>query len=569
MSQPIVHGNDWRSLAVPAPGTWTPTKTVTVLMLAWQPKHLDVVLAALAAQTYPAELTEVIVVDDGNTPPVELPALRPERTRVVRVADGWGCANGVETGVAAATGEIIVRLDDDMLVFADHVENHARWHHVIDHAVVLGTKRFVDPEVAMSPEEVRTAVADGSIATLHDWESSQPHAWVEALWEATDDLTTAGWGAARCVVGATLSMTRAMYEASGGLDRRLRTGEDSALGQHLAEAGAVFVPDHDARAWHLGLSHAMQDPDLVNQVNEPAFADLLPSMRGKRQRRGRTYQVPYVEVVVAVTPTLSDPALVDLPTREGALARVQRCVDSLLDQDLDDLRVVLVGEWSLLGDERVSVLRDPLRDLRVLHRGYVHEPRVDLVEPGDPVLSGRSRSPLRLALARADVALLPPAVRVLAADLERTHHALRVLVDADGAEVARLERTAAYARASWHLDLGDVEGADAFVTQAFGAGQVLAREAGVVAALERSIPRYRRDWAPPVDPDESWEQARKELRNALRPQRRAGASIGVADGRPTAPGEPVAGAHREGAHEATQAERPATLRAALSRFLRS
>lgn len=543
MSQPIVRGNDWRTLPVPATGGWTPTKTVSVVMLAWRPTTLDVVLAALAAQTYPSELMEVLVVDDGNTPPVELPDLRPENTRVVRVEEGWGCANGVETGVAAATGEIIVRLDDDMLVFADHVENHARWHHVVDHAVVLGTKRFVDPEVGLTPEQVRDAVADGSIATLHDWDSAQPHTWVEDLWEATDDLTTAGFGAFRCVVGATISMTKVMYEASGGLDRRLRTGEDSALGHHLAEAGAVFVPDHEARAWHLGLSHAMQDPDLVNQVNAPAFADLLPSMRGKRQRRGRTYQVPYLEVVVPATATLTDPDLADLPALQGGLARVQRCVDSLLDSDMDDLRVVLVGEWSRLGEERVSVLRDPLRDLRVLHRSYVHEPRVELVEPTSPVLERRSRSPLRLVLTSAELALVAPAARVLSADLERTHHGLRVFSDVDGQVVARLERTAAYARAAWHLAAdgreGDLAAADAFVDEAFGTGEVLASEAGFVPALERPVARYRRDWAPPVDPHDSWVQARKELRNGVRPHRRAAGAAAAAAAVEGVAGEPV------------------------------
>ena len=518
--QPVIRGNDWRSqLTPPAPGSWTPTKTVSVLMLAWQPTVLEPVLAALAAQTYPADLMEVLVVDDGNTPALELPEIRPAHTRIVRVSDGWGCANGVETAVAASTGEILVRLDDDMLVFADHIENHARWHHLIDHAVVLGTKRFVDPDLALTPAQVRDAVADGSIATLHDWDTSQPHAWVEDLWRQSDDLTTAGFGAFRCVVGATLSVTRAMYDSSDGLDRRLRTGEDTVLGHHLAEAGAVFIPDHEARSWHLGLSHAMQDPDLVNQYNAPAFADQLPSMRGKRQRRGRVYQVPYVEVVVSVSDVLADEAYADLPTREGALARVQRCVDSVLDSDLDDLRVLLVGEWDRLGDERVSPLRDPLRALRILHRGYEHEPRVRLVREDDPVLRERSGSPMRLVLGSADVALVAPTVRAITGDLERTHHGLRVFRGDDGQVVARLERTAAFARASWHVDPSDGPGLDAFVEAAFGARDVPAVEAGFVPSLERRVKRYSRLWLPAEDPDDSWRQARSDLRSALKPFR--------------------------------------------------
>src|SRR5690606_22376767 len=139
-------------------------------------------------------------------------------------------------------------------------------------------------------------------------------------------------------------------------------------------------------------------------------------------------------------------------------------------------------------------LRDPLRDLRVLHRSYEHEPRVEFVAETDQVLRGLSRSPLRLVLGSPDVAMVAPPVRAITGDLERTHHGLRVFRGDDGQVVARLERTAAFARAGWHVDLADGAAADAFVDEAFGSAEVSANEAGFVPALERKVKRYSRVW---------------------------------------------------------------------------
>src|SRR5690606_4342864 len=116
---PVVRRNDWKTLRVPELGTWTPTRSMSVVMPAWGTGPLDAVLAGLAAQTYPEHLFEVVIVDDGNSPPVELPEVRPAHTRLVRVTEGWGRANASEVGTARSDGEIVLWLDADMLAFRE------------------------------------------------------------------------------------------------------------------------------------------------------------------------------------------------------------------------------------------------------------------------------------------------------------------------------------------------------------------------------------------------------------------------------------------------------------------
>ncbi|QCX26203.1 glycosyltransferase family A protein [Nocardioides jishulii] len=512
--RPITPGNDWRPVVPPALGEWTPTRSLCVVMPAHNPKHLATVLASLAAQTYPAELTEVVVVDDGSEPAVVLPDVRPERTRVVRVTEGWGRANALACGAAASDSEILMWLDDDMLVLRHHLEAHARWHHLVEHFVVLGDKRFVEPAevgihpwgtapqraASLTPEQVRAAVANNAAADLWDWETSDPHTWVEDIWAVTDDLATAGTGAFVSLVGATVSMTRALHDAAGGPVRDLRLGEDTVFGHQVAEAGAVLLPDHEARSWHLGLSHAMRHAEQVKAHNQPLFAHLVPSLRPRRVQHGRAWAVPFVEVVV--------PA-------EGSHLPVQACVDSLLDQDMDDHVVVLVGEWSQLDEGRVRPLADEHFELRWLQRMYRDEPRVQLLEPDDPRVTGFSRSPLRLRLSGTDLAPARATLRLLVTDLDRTQHGLRVLTDDDGEVVARLERTAAFARTQWYDGVSSDAERDAMVTASHGSSTRPASDAGFVPSERRLRPRFGVWRDPAMDADASWRKLQRQMaRNA-------------------------------------------------------
>ena len=425
-TQPLVRRNEWRSLPERELGRWTPTRSVSVVVPTWNAATtLPVVLAGLAAQTYPAHLLEVVVVDDGNPDPVTLPEVRPQNTRVVRVTDGWGRANACHTGALASDGEVIHWLDADMLTFAEHVEAQLRWHHAIDYAVVLGTKRFVDPAplTGRSMAAIRDDVASHQIATTWDWDAEETHKWVEGMWRRTDDLTLAGPRAFRAHVGATGSLTRELYLASGGMATGLRLGEDMELGHRLAEAGGVLIPEHASRAWHLGRTHVMEHRDQINRYNDAFLANLVPTMRPKRTRRGRHYEVPFLEVVVDA---------------RGARAEdVIGVVDSTLASSLDDLRIVVLGRWSSLTDERQSPLSDPRIEQRIVHRTYIGDQRVELL--GEVPVA--RRSPWRLTLDGVSLAPTEPAIEALLDDLEAHHDGLAVI---DG--VGRLERTAAVSR---------------------------------------------------------------------------------------------------------------------------
>jgi GT2 family glycosyltransferase len=400
-------------------------------------ESLNLTLASLARQTYPAELLEVVIADDGSAPPIELPKIRPENCRIVRVGDhsaGWGRANALHVGAMNSTGEIIHWLDADMVVFPEHVEAQARWHHVSEEVVTLGYKRFVTGW--STPDEIAERCAAGTIDTLFALTDTEPHDYVEKIIEDTDQLRAGDHLNFRAHVGATAALTRRLYEETGGLDTELRLGEDTEFGYRLTQAGAAFVPEPRARSWHMGPSNMMRRGDELRRYNWPFLADLMPQPRWLRSVGNRGWKVPLVTAVV--------PA-------EGSFELIKTCVDLLLMSDLTDLRVLLVADWAALSRGRMAVLRDPHLDLRLVEATYRHEPRVALVSaaPDDaypspyllrvPVTTGVDANTVRRLVNAADrwqVGL----VRVLSPKASSAEHTLALWRTSALRRAARVKR---------------------------------------------------------------------------------------------------------------------------------
>ena len=491
----VIRRNDWAPLADMTRHVQPRLRVSVVIPARGGQDRLDLTLAALAAQTYPADLTEVVVVDDGSSPALALPALRPANCRIVRAPEtGWGRAHACHTGALAATGEVLHWLDADMLAFPDHIEQQLRWHHVADYLVTIGYKRLVG-HWSLTPEQVHAAARDGRMAELFTAEETQPHAWVERLIGDSDDLRSADAEAFRAAVGSTSALRRELYLDAGGMDTSLRLGEDSELGYRLAQRGAVFIPVRAARSWHLGIPTATRSPDLVRRYNMPHLANRAPLPRFRRWQAGRTWRVPYVEVVVDAS--------------AAGYEWVAACVDSVLAGTLTDCRVSVVGPWSALDDARTSPLEDEHGDLRLVREHVAGDTRVTLVErvPASPFPATfrLTLGPGR-ALSRATLERL-----VAAADAARAG-LVEVSPEPCG---ARLWRTAAVERA--RRVLPDIDQTDA-VARVWGRSALDGRAIGLldVAALDPPALRalVRRTPADAGGPALRWSRAARRIRRA-------------------------------------------------------
>ncbi|WP_158088687.1 glycosyltransferase [Thermoactinospora rubra] len=400
----LIRHNDYGSLDPPALGTWEPELTVSVVIPARNCQEgLERTLASLAEQTYPRDLMEVVVVDDGSDPP-----LRAEGARVVRVANGWGRGAARQAGADAASGQVIHWLDSDMMLAEDHIEAHMRWHHLTPYVVVIGDVTF------LTPEEVK------------------PRYTADML-ESTRRLRDAGGSAYLLHTGATTSVRAALLRAAGGVDASLNMAEDTELGYRLAQAGAVFVPDEEARAWHVGESTVMRRQQEVHRHNWSYLGDYIPDLRWLRGHPRRQWLVPYVMVVVEA----------------GGYEETRASVDSALAGTVPDVAVTLVGPWSSLPGGRRECLDEPLLDLRLTRHLYTHEPRVRFAESPPASVAPTPyllRLPTGWSLGADTLARL---VRLAEADTLGLV-SVALAETPEGVVTARLERTAAFARARFH-----------------------------------------------------------------------------------------------------------------------
>ncbi|GII91251.1 glycosyltransferase [Sinosporangium siamense] len=437
--QPLIRHNDYSPISPPPLSGWTPSLSVSVVVPAHcNQEALDLTLAALAAQTYPAHLMEVVVVDDGSAPPLRLPGIAPEHTRLVRLGrearDGeWGIAHAVNMGVRAAEGELIQRLDADMVTCREHIKALARWHHKAHHLVTIGIKRFTD-DVSHSPGDVHDKVAMGAFEALFPAESTVPSS-TSATIARTDGLRTSRNPYHVCT-GPTLSLRKETFQAVGGLDTQVLRGEDTEFAYRLAMHGVVFIPDMAADAVHLGLPSQRREPGRAVRAVEPFLAHRVPLRRDLRKEPGRHWLVPYIEIVFEVGGVAQE------VVREG--------VGAALSGSLQDVVVTLIAPWSALPAGRRPVLEDPSFDLRALREHYSHDERVRL---RDEVAVSPSPVPYRY-VGPVDVPLGRRTLEKMVETVQRERPGVLV-IDLPGGRTATLERTDALNRARLLAAPGD------------------------------------------------------------------------------------------------------------------
>jgi len=115
----IYYWQSWLSIPYFKPSGYSPQTGISVIIPARnEEENIGFLLSALEGQTYPKELFEVIIVDDHSEDRTAEIAKRYSNVRLIRLQDDVINSykkKAIETGIAAATKELIVTTDADCL----------------------------------------------------------------------------------------------------------------------------------------------------------------------------------------------------------------------------------------------------------------------------------------------------------------------------------------------------------------------------------------------------------------------------------------------------------------------
>ncbi len=295
-----VRYNDWRQAAVEPLDTFTPTLPVSVIIPYYQTpaETLTRTLAALETQTYPRDLFEVVIVDDGSEPPLSRPRSTPLDLRVVcQERRGFGLARARNTGARAAAYGILLFLDSDMLVEADWMAAHARWHHFVSDSLTLGLHTRVSMD-GIHADTIRRWT--GSLEKLLSAQPADPP-WVEDNMIRTNHLDSRGDDLFRAMCGGNFGIGKDFYWSTGGHDESFaRWGaEDTEFCYRAFTRGGLLVPAQDALAWHQGRwdeDRAVKEQSEQRQRGKVAHLIAHPAFRGNSP--GRIFTVPQYVVTM-------------------------------------------------------------------------------------------------------------------------------------------------------------------------------------------------------------------------------------------------------------------------------
>lgn len=297
-----------------------------------QQSALERTLAAVARQTHPAHLLEVIVVDDGS----RVPPTVPQGVRLLTQEDlGFRAGAARNLGARAATGDILCFLDADTSPEPEYVARMAALPSVLPEAVVAGHRKHAD----FAGVDARSPVEAAGAAH----ELPEP-AWLAAAYRASRNLLDADDRSYRFIIGAVFSCSSWFFAETGGFDEDFLGygGEDWEWSHRAWLAGAVLAYEPSAVAWHDGPDWAGRSAgDADRQARKNRETLVLAQKIGVEGSRPRALATGAPDIV----------AVLQEATSEGA-AFV--CVDTLLSQLPHALVVVPVDVHPVFGaDPRV------------------------------------------------------------------------------------------------------------------------------------------------------------------------------------------------------------------------
>jgi GT2 family glycosyltransferase len=200
-------------------------------------------LKSLKVQDYPKDRYEIIVVDDGSSDNT-VKLAHAQGVKVIQHYANKGIPFARNTGLAAASGELIAYIDDDAVADTKWLEYLVQPFSSPD--VVASGGRTYAYKTNRFSERYLEAVGYGNPAPLDFGKSKNPFwrflVYIKGMFSLVTNATIPT--EVQAVFGLNCAFRTSALREIGGFDETLKADEDSEISTRLRQTGAriIFVP---------------------------------------------------------------------------------------------------------------------------------------------------------------------------------------------------------------------------------------------------------------------------------------------------------------------------------------
>ncbi len=368
-------------------------------------------IAALTHQTYPHDLIEIIIADDGSSDnPDELCEIFGDRFSIKYIFQedkGYRLSEIRNKGIEASTHDQVIILDCDMLPLPTLVESYMKYAHVSKKIVLIGGRRYVNTDEVNYEQIIDDISCVSTLPSLDTGTGKVPEKglppsedWRYKIYRSTNDLKNSKYPF-RAFCGGNVCFHKSLIQTVGGFDEDFTAwgAEDTEFGFRVYNHGYWFIPVEGAEALHQeppGGSNET-DRDAGKAITQPILIEKCPAFY-RRMEKNRVYEIPKVSIYI--------PAY-------NAEEYIEEAIESGLNQTYTDLEIVVVNDGST----------DATRE--ILDTMYSSEPRVRIIHQTNGGISSATNTAINACKGEyimqldSDDAVLPECVESLVSVLER------------------------------------------------------------------------------------------------------------------------------------------------------
>ena len=310
-------------------------------------ERLSRCLAGICKQTYPIELMEVIVADDGSSDDVldvvekysEIINIRYVKQR----DEGYRLSAVRNLGIRMSSYRNISIIDCDLIPLPGFIESFMKYLHHFDNVVLLGHQKFVDP-TGISDDDILQDVGIldnmqeilSENATMDSKGLSVTKDWRYKLYEETNYLKDDQFPY-RAFSSGHVAYRKAAIESAGFYDESFKVwgSEDNETGYRLFQKGFYFIPILDALDLH------QEPPSGKNETNRLADREISRELLQNKVPATRGWFGKPYELKESDIPLVS----IGVPMRNTGRFVVD-AIQSVLNQTVIDYEIVVYDDAS-------------------------------------------------------------------------------------------------------------------------------------------------------------------------------------------------------------------------------